>query len=169
MTGFDSTTSPDPPDPWPIASMSELVTMCTSPALMGLGIVPPPGQEEPELDLPMARHFIDLLALLDEKTADQLDDIEQQALNQALHELRMAFLQVQQAAESQPVATDHDAAQPPDDAPDLSDDHNAGDGDNPEPDDVPEEAPGEAVTDVEDHASDQPDASEPIENSAEDD
>ena len=54
--------------------MQQLVTMCTTPALIGLGIVPPPGQEEPALDLPLARHFIDLLALLDEKTSDQLDD-----------------------------------------------------------------------------------------------
>ena len=77
--------------------------MCTSPVLIGLGIVPVPGQEETVVDLPMARHFIDLLALLDEKTADSLSAEEQQAMDQSLHELRMAFVQVQQtAADSEP-------------------------------------------------------------------
>lgn len=84
------------PDTWPTASMAELITMCTSPVLIGLGIVPVPGQEETVVDLPMARHFIDLLALLDEKTADSLSAEEQQAIDQSLHELRMAFVQVQQ-------------------------------------------------------------------------
>jgi len=82
--------------------MAELITMCTSPVLIGLGIVPVPGQEETVVDLPMARHFIDLLALLDEKTADSLSAEEQQAIDQSLHELRMAFVQVQQTvAESE--------------------------------------------------------------------
>ena len=76
--------------------MAELITMCTSPVLIGLGIVPVPGQEESVVDLPMARHFIDLLALLDEKTADSLSAEEQQAIDQSLHEPRMAFVQVQQ-------------------------------------------------------------------------
>ena len=90
------------PDTWPTASMAELITMCTSPVLIGLGIVPVPGQEESVVDLPMARHFIDLLALLDEKTADSLSAEEQQAIDQSLHELRMAFVQVQQTvAESE--------------------------------------------------------------------
>ena len=59
--------------------------MCTSPVLIGLGIVPVPGQEESVVDLPMARHFIDLLALLDEKTAGSLSAEEQQAIDQSLH------------------------------------------------------------------------------------
>lgn len=86
--------------------MQQLVTMCTTPALIGLGIVPPPGQEEPALDLPLARHFIDLLALLDEKTSDQLDDADQQALDRSLHELRMAFVQIQQSTDAQTAASD---------------------------------------------------------------
>ena len=98
-----------PPNPWPPASMGELITMCSSPALTGLGIVPAPGQEEPEVDLHLARHFIDLLALLDEKTANQLNEAEQEGLEQTLHELRMAFVQVQQATLEQA----HTPADPP--------------------------------------------------------
>ncbi len=84
--------------------------MCTSPALIGLGILPTPGQEQPSIDLPLARHFIDLLALLNEKTGDRLDATDQQAIDQSLHELRMAFVQVQQSPrlETEPVSADPD-------------------------------------------------------------
>jgi hypothetical protein len=82
---------------WPDASIGELITMCSSPALIGLGIVPAPGQDTAEVDLPLARHFIDLLALLNDKTEGQLEDTDQLAIDQALHELRMAFVQVQDA------------------------------------------------------------------------
>lgn len=130
MSTSDSSRQPEPPNEWPEASFRELVTMCTSPALMGLGIVPAPGQDEPAVDLPLARHFIDLLALLDDKTADRLDPSDQEALDQSLHELRMAFVQVQQSAQAEPQtdtsdpetvssASDEDAdtdgAVPPDD------------------------------------------------------
>ena len=94
--------------------MGELITMCSSPALIGLGIVPAPGQDEPEVDLHLARHFIDLLALLNEKTAKQLDEAEQKGLEQSLHELRMAFVQVQQATLEQ---ADTPADPPQEDSP----------------------------------------------------
>ncbi len=133
MSTSDSSRQPEPPSDWPEASFRELVTMCTSPALMGLGIVPAPGQDEPAVDLPLARHFIDLLALLDDKTGDQLDASDQEALDQSLHELRMAFVQVQQSAEAE---TQTDGADPetvspsdddahPDDAVPPDDDHDA--------------------------------------------
>jgi len=105
MPDTESTPELSPPNPWPPASMGELITMCSSPALIGLGIMTTPGQEEPEVDLHLARHFIDLLALLDEKTADQLDEAEQQSIEQALHELRMAFVQIQQASLEQADAS----------------------------------------------------------------
>ena len=133
MSTSDSSRQPEPPSDWPEASFRELVTMCTSPALMGLGIVPAPGQDEPAVDLPLARHFIDLLALLDDKTGDRLDASDQEALDQSLHELRMAFVQVQQSAEAE---TQTDGAVPetvsssdddahPDDAVPPDNDHDA--------------------------------------------
>lgn len=135
MSASDPSPRPEPPSEWPEASFRELVTMCTSPALMGLGIVPAPGQDEPAVDLPLARHFIDLLALLDDKTGDRLDASDQEALDQSLHELRMAFVQVQQSAQTETQtdngppetvssASDEDAdpvdAVPPDDAHDAA-------------------------------------------------
>jgi hypothetical protein len=82
---------------WPDASIGELITMCSQPVLIGLGIVPAPGQDTTEVDLPLARHFIDLLALLNDKTEGQLEDTDRLEIDQALHELRMAFVQVQDA------------------------------------------------------------------------
>ena len=103
---------------WPDASIGELITMCSSPALIGLGIVPAPGQDTAEVDLPLARHFIDLLALLNDKTEGQLEDTDQLSLDQALHELRMAFVQVQDAQRETETETDTDqmANQPVEDA-----------------------------------------------------
>ena len=101
MPDTESAPESTAPNPWPEASVGELITMCSSPALIGLGIVPAPGQDEPEVDLHLARHFIDLLALLENKTEGQLDQAESQALEQALHELRMAFVQVRQAQQEQ--------------------------------------------------------------------
>ena len=94
---------------WPDASIGELITMCSSPALIGLGIVPAPGQDTAEVDLPLARHFIDLLALLNDKTEGQLEGTDQLAIDQALHELRMAFVQVQDAQRDSDTETDQTA------------------------------------------------------------
>ena len=124
MSTSESSRQPEPPSDWPEASFRELVTMCTSPALMGLGVVPAPGQDEAAVDLPLARHFIDLLALLDDKTGDRLDATDQEALDQSLHELRKAFVQVEQATES---GTRTDTPDPESDS--ASDEH-------PDPDDA---------------------------------
>lgn len=131
MSDFDSSPQSNLPDEWPEASVGELVTMCTSPALVGLGILPTPGKDQPSLDLPLARHFIDLLALLNEKTGDRLDAIDQQAIDQSLHELRMAFVQVQQSSrlETEPASADTER----DD--DVGEDHEPGT--SPDADDDP--------------------------------
>lgn len=129
--------------------------MCASPVLIGLGIVPAPGQEQPEIDLTMARHYIDLLALLDEKTADQLDEDEQTELDEALHELRMAFVQMQQAVQDPPAEPDQDDARPHDEHAAAEDESAA--------------APARDASDANEPGPDPHDASEPIEDSAEDD
>jgi hypothetical protein len=42
-----------------------------------------------------ARHNIDLLAMLETKTSGHLTDQEQQMLKEALHQLRMLFVSIQ--------------------------------------------------------------------------
>jgi len=63
-------------------------------AVIGLGGFQDPqtGQTIPP-QLPLAKHYIDLLELLQRKTAQAVDDDEKRLIDQTLHELRMAFVQ----------------------------------------------------------------------------
>ena len=49
---------------------------------------------EPVADLDMAKHQIDTLAVLEEKTKGNLTKDEQQSLDSALYELRMRYVSV---------------------------------------------------------------------------
>jgi len=79
------------PDP----SLAEIVQMIALQATIGLGGMQDPqtGQRIPT-QLPLAKHYIDLLGLFQQKTAGQLDEQEKQIIEGTLHELRMAFVQV---------------------------------------------------------------------------
>jgi hypothetical protein len=77
-----------------------LVQMFSTQAIVALGLVPDPqtGQTTPRPNL--ARHFIDLLGVLETKTKGQLTRDEEQLLTANLHELRMAYVECsRQAAE----------------------------------------------------------------------
>lgn len=90
----------------PPASFSSLVGMFTTQAMVGLGVIPNPvsGKSEPQLKL--ARHFIDLLGLIEEKTKGNLDADEKTMLNSTLHQLRTTFLQQSKAAMQQDTSDD---------------------------------------------------------------
>ena len=51
-------------------------------------------EEKPEPNLPVARHSIDLLAMLQEKTKGNLTSEEQRLLENGLTELRFRYVQV---------------------------------------------------------------------------
>ncbi|MHC4443013.1 MAG: DUF1844 domain-containing protein [Planctomycetota bacterium] len=78
------------PDP----SVAELIQMIIVQASIGLGGFQDPqtGQRIPP-NLPTAKHYIDLLELLQAKTKGNLDENENALLESTLHELRMAFVQ----------------------------------------------------------------------------
>ena len=82
----------------PPAGFSALVGMLTTQTMVGLGVIPNPvsGKAEPQLKL--ARHFIDLLGIIEEKTKGNLDADEKSLLNSTLHQLRMTFLQQSKTA-----------------------------------------------------------------------
>jgi hypothetical protein len=65
-------------------------------ALLQLGMAAPEG-EQPRVDIMGARQSIDTIALLQEKTKGNLTDREKNMLQQALYELRMAWLEVMNA------------------------------------------------------------------------
>ncbi len=62
-------------------------------ATVALGLVPNPATRKADKNLPMARYFIDLLGVLQEKTKSSLDQDELLGLEDTLHSLRMAYVQ----------------------------------------------------------------------------
>jgi len=77
----------------PPPDFSVLVSMFTSQAAVALGLLPNPVTKKAELDLAVAKHFINMLTVLEEKTRGNLVEKETQMLTQALHQLRMAYVQ----------------------------------------------------------------------------
>jgi hypothetical protein len=76
----------------PPASFPVLISSMATQAAMALGQIAIPGEENPAVH--PARHYIDLLGVLEEKTKGNLTDEESKMLGGVLHELRMLFLQV---------------------------------------------------------------------------
>lgn len=71
-------------------------------ALLQLGMAAPEG-EQPRVDIMGARQSIDTIALLQEKTKGNLTESEKNMLQQALYELRMAWLEVMNAINRAPA------------------------------------------------------------------
>lgn len=82
-------------DQLPPASFEFLLSTLVTQSLMGLGQIPDPVTRKAEIHLGYARHQIDLLAMLQEKTRGNLSEEESLALDQSLHQLRMIFVGVQ--------------------------------------------------------------------------
>jgi hypothetical protein len=80
--------------PLPPASFSFLVLSLRAQAEMQLGLMLFGQEEKPEPDLDMARHTIDMLGILLEKTKGNLVIEEQRLLENSLTELRFRFVQV---------------------------------------------------------------------------
>ena len=76
----------------PPASFEVLVSMLFTQGMSSLGQIPMPGQEEGRVDKPMAKHSIDTLEVLSEKTKGNLSDDESKMLTEATHALRMAYV-----------------------------------------------------------------------------
>jgi hypothetical protein len=82
------------PDALPEPSFAELVNLIVVQALAGLGLVPGPGGERIPPNVEYAKHFIDMLQVLEDKTKGNLTDEEKKLLDQVLYETRMSFVQV---------------------------------------------------------------------------
>lgn len=57
----------------------------------------PWGAEKQEINLPIARHTIDMLAMLQDKTRNNLSMEEQRLLDNSVTELRFRFIQATEA------------------------------------------------------------------------
>jgi len=86
------------PHELPPASFSVLVTMIATQALIALQ-----GMEDRQsgrrlVDLDLAKHHIDTLSVLEDKTRGNLTEDEKALLDQVLYQTRMQYVQVAQAA-----------------------------------------------------------------------
>jgi hypothetical protein len=104
--------TPIPQDiPLPPATFEFLVESVLMQTQMHLGLFHLRGEEEKaEPNLPLARHSIDMLAMLQEKTRGNLSVDEQRLLENGITELRFRYVQVADeqklAAQSKPAAED---------------------------------------------------------------
>jgi hypothetical protein len=64
--------------------------------MVALGVLPNPMSEKPQVHLDQAKHAIDTLQVLYDKTAGNRTPEETEALDIMLHETRMAYLAVQE-------------------------------------------------------------------------
>ena len=80
----------------PPASFATLVSGLVTQILFALGAVQDPQTRRRFRNLPLAKHHIDTLAVLEEKTKGNLAPEEKRVLDSALYEVRMAYVQVAQ-------------------------------------------------------------------------
>ena len=79
--------------PLPEPVFAEVINMIAMQALVAVGgMTTPDGQQIPP-DLNVAKHHIDLLALLADKTQGNLDEEEAKLLDATVYELRMRYVQ----------------------------------------------------------------------------
>ena len=77
----------------PPASFATLVQSILTQALFYLGDLATQGME-PTVNLDLAKHQIDTLAVLEEKTKNNLSDADKRLLDAALYEVRMRYVSV---------------------------------------------------------------------------
>ncbi len=82
---------------FPPASFPILVSTLTTQTLVSLGQLQEPTDGKVAIDLQAAKHFIDILAVLEEKTKGNLTAEESNMLTDVLHQLRLAFVTTQNA------------------------------------------------------------------------
>jgi hypothetical protein len=79
----------------------EFVMMHAQNAALFLGQIPNPKTGEPEINLDLARMFIDQLEMVQEKTRGNLTNEEATVLRNAVSNLQMAFVEASGAAQPQ--------------------------------------------------------------------
>ena len=90
----------------------EFVIMHAQNAALFLGQIPNPKSGEPEVNLDLARMFIDQLAMIQEKTRGNLTNEETKVLSNALSNLQMAYVEAAgEPARAQPPGAPEAVAQ----------------------------------------------------------
>ena len=77
----------------PPATFEFLVHTLFTQALMALGRIPNPITKQSVTNIATAKHFVGMLAMLEEKTKGNLDRDDRRLLDEAQHQLRVLVLQ----------------------------------------------------------------------------
>jgi hypothetical protein len=78
--------------PLPEVNFSSLILSLSSTAFLHLGEIPDPGTGEKKKDLALAKHVIDTIAMLKEKTEGNLAKEEKQLIENVLTDLRLRYV-----------------------------------------------------------------------------
>jgi hypothetical protein len=92
--GEESGEAMPPPPP---ATFEVLVSMLFTQAMSLLGQLPDPSADQASINKPYAKHYIDTLEMLSEKTKGNLTSDETEMVSEALHALRMTYVNVKSA------------------------------------------------------------------------
>ena len=82
----------------PAIDFSTFVLSLSHSVLMHLGDAQLPDGGRVQVNLPLARQTIDLLAILQEKTRNNLSGEEERLLDQAIYDLRLRYVEVSTGA-----------------------------------------------------------------------
>jgi hypothetical protein len=78
--------------PLPEVNFNSLIFSLSSSALLHIGEIADPQTNEKKTDLPLAKHTIDTIAMLQEKTKGNLNDEEKNFLDSILTDLRLRYV-----------------------------------------------------------------------------
>lgn len=92
ITSADASDAGDGGHAPPPATFEFLAHTLFTQALMALGRIPNPITKKAHRNLPTARHFIDTLAMLEQKTSGNLTEDERRVLEEIQHQLRMMYM-----------------------------------------------------------------------------
>ena len=101
-TPDDDTAKPKPSGgmgPIPPASLDVLLSTLAAQAMTAMGHLPDPMEGHPVVRPDLAKHYIDMVGMLEEKTKGNLTPDEAKMLDTVLHELRMIFVSTRNAEE----------------------------------------------------------------------
>ena len=83
---------------FPPANILVFISMLGTQAMAALGLMADPLSGEVQANRPLAKHCIDMLGVLEEKTKGNLTEDEAGHLRDALHQLRMVYVQTENMA-----------------------------------------------------------------------
>ncbi len=94
-TGGTSVTPPAGATALPVVDFHTFVLSLGSSALLHLGEIEHPDVGATQKDLPLAKHTIDILVMLEQKTKGNLTPAEEKLIQSLLYDLRLRYVEAQ--------------------------------------------------------------------------